>query len=107
MKILIRKNVALASATTVMTLEQEENGLSVPVVNGYTKTVLRLRMLCMMLMEKKNCAHCVSNLVCCILAQKMHLILFVIPLLIPCCDYNGHYQKSVLKTICNACGNDR
>ena len=66
MKILIQKNVAL----TVMTLEQEENDLSVLVVDGYTKTVVR--MLCMMLMEKKNCARCVcqlSNLVCCILAQ--------------------------------------
>ena len=70
MKILIRKNVALASATTVMTLEQEENGLSVLVVDGYAKIVLR--MLCMMVMEKKNCARCVfqlSKLVCCILAQ--------------------------------------
>lgn len=66
MKILIRKNVVLASATTVMTLEQEKNGSSVFVVDGYMKIVLK--MLCMILMERKTCTHCVcqlSNPVCC------------------------------------------
>ena len=58
MKILIRKNVALASATTVMTLEQEKNGLSVLVVDGYTKIVLK--MLCDINGKEKLCPLCLS-----------------------------------------------
>ena len=42
----------LALATIVMILEQEENGLSVLVVDGYTKNVLRI--LCMTPMERKS-----------------------------------------------------
>ena len=47
----------LASATTVMILEQEGNGLSVFAVNGHMMIVLK--MLCMILMERKSCSHCV------------------------------------------------
>ena len=50
------------------------------VVDGYTKIVLK--MLCMILMERKSYAHYVcqsSNLVRCVLAQKMHLIFICNP----------------------------